>query len=125
VLGDIPVGAIDDRERDLELWGGKTSRECKSAMLTQCLTFSGSCSQPSKPRCAHARIWCSRTYSYAINSRCSPGRLEADRILGFTSGTSCCGSSLADSAPAGASGYELRDRDRQDLANLRAALGGS
>jgi len=23
------------------------------------------------------------------------------------------------------SGYELRDRDRQDLANLRAALGGS
>ena len=29
--------------------------------------------------------------------------LEVDRVPGFASGTSCCGSWLADSAPAGAS----------------------
>ena len=40
---------------------------------------------------------------YAINSQCSPVRLAADRALGFASGTSWCGSWLADSAPAGAS----------------------
>jgi transposase InsO family protein len=80
-----------DQER---LWGAKTSRERGSAMLTPCLTFSGSCSQPSKPRCAHARIWCSRTYCYAINSRCSPGPLALDRVLGCTCGTSCWAADL-------------------------------
>jgi hypothetical protein len=70
------------------VWGGKTSRERRSAMLTPCLMFSGSCSQPCKPRRAHARNWCSRTSSYAINSPCSPGRLEADGVLGFAPGTS-------------------------------------
>jgi hypothetical protein len=72
----------------VRLWGGKTSRERRSAMLTPCLMFSGSCSQPCKPRRAHARNWCSRTCSYAINSPCSPGRLEADGVLGFAPGTS-------------------------------------
>ena len=62
------------------LWGGKTSRERRSAMLTVCSNFSGSCSQPCEPRRAHTRIWCSRTCSYAINSRCSPVRPEADRM---------------------------------------------
>src|SRR6266700_8201884 len=37
-----------------DLWGGKTSREHRSAMLTMCSNFSGSCSQPCKPWCAHA-----------------------------------------------------------------------
>jgi hypothetical protein len=31
------------------LWGGKTSRERRSAMLTLCSNFSGSCSQPCVP----------------------------------------------------------------------------
>jgi hypothetical protein len=31
------------------LWGGKTSGERRSAMLTLCSTFSGSCSPPCKP----------------------------------------------------------------------------
>ena len=70
-------------------------------MLTPCLTCSRSRSQPCKPRCAHARIWCSRTCSYAINSPCSPGRRDADRMLGCASGTTCCRSSLVDSAPTG------------------------
>jgi hypothetical protein len=85
------------------LWGGKTSGERGSAMLTMYSNFSGSCSRPCRLWRAHTGIWCSRTCSYAINSRCSPVRLEAGRMLGIASGTSCCGSSLADSAPAGAS----------------------
>ena len=40
----------------LELWGGKTSRGGDRRCFTRCLTFSGSCSQPCKPLCAHARI---------------------------------------------------------------------
>src|SRR5260370_26988046 len=97
------VVVLDKQHERLELWDGKTSRACSSAMLTPCLMFSASCSRPCKPRRANARIWSSRTCSCAINSPCSPGRLDADRQLGFTSGTSCCGSWLADSASAGAS----------------------
>jgi hypothetical protein len=66
------------------------------------LDLSGSCSPPCKPRRVHSRSWCSRTCAYAISSRCSPVRLERDRRLGFASGTSSCGSSLAGSASAGA-----------------------
>ncbi len=73
-----------------KLWGGKTSREHRLAMLTVRSNFSGSCSPPCKPRRVHTRIWYSRTCSYAINSRCSPVRREADRRHGFASGTSCC-----------------------------------
>src|SRR5258708_4745642 len=63
---------------------------------------------PALPMSAHDRFGCdegqmlapadaeSRTCSCAINSRCSPVRPHADRMLGFASGTSCCGSSLAD-----------------------------
>ena len=38
------------------LWGGKTSRERRSAMLTLCSNSSGSCSPPRKPLPAHVRI---------------------------------------------------------------------
>ncbi len=99
------------------LWGGKTARGRRSAMLTPCLTFSGSCPQPCKPWCAHARIWSSRTCSYVINSPCSPGRLDAVRLLSCASGTSCCGSWLVDSAPAGASTC-LSSRPRRSSAGI-------
>jgi hypothetical protein len=87
--------------------GGKTSAERKSAMLRACLHSSGCCSRPFWPRCARARISCSRTCCFAINSPSSRGRLEPDRARGFAPGTSCCGSWRAASAPAGASIWPL------------------
>src|SRR5260370_1121708 len=42
--------------------------------------------QVRKGRRAHDKMWCSRTCSCAITSPCSPGRLDAERMLGFASG---------------------------------------
>ena len=85
------------------VWGGKSSRGCRSAMLWVCSNYSGSCSRRFWFRSGRARISCSRTYCCAINSPSSPVRLEHDRVLGFAAGTSCSGSWLAASVPAGVS----------------------
>jgi hypothetical protein len=46
---------------------GNTSAGCKSAMLWACLNCSGSCSRPSWPGYARARISCSRTCCYGTS----------------------------------------------------------
>src|SRR5207245_3894535 len=97
--------------------GRQNLTERRSAMLAVCSTFSGSCSQPCEPRRAHTRSWRSKTCSYAINSRCSLVRLEADHVLGFAFGTSCCGSSLADSGQLAPTPVLRDTRDGRALAS--------
>jgi hypothetical protein len=67
----------------------------KSAMLKVWWKSSGCCSRQSWPGFVRARISYSRTCCRAISSPSSPVRLEPDRVLSFTPGTSCSGPWLA------------------------------
>src|SRR5207244_732542 len=77
----------------------------KSAMLPACSNSSGFSSRSSWPGYGRARTLYSRTCCCATSSLSSPVRLEYDRVLGFAVGTSCSGSWLAASVPAGVSIY--------------------
>src|SRR6267143_1862297 len=69
-------------------------------MLMVCSNFSGSCSQPCRLRRAHARSP-SREPAPTPSTR-GASSSDADHVLSFVCGTSCCGSWLSDSAPANA-----------------------
>src|SRR5437763_15287854 len=89
---------------DPVLWDGKTSRATnRRCYLPACSNSSGFCSRSSWPGYGRARTLYSRTCCCATSSLSSPVRLEPDRALGFAAGTSCSGSWLAASVPAGVS----------------------
>jgi hypothetical protein len=74
------------RRQEEVLWGGKSSRARRSAILRACSNCSGCYSWPSGRGCARARTSCSRTCSCAINSPSSPARRAPDRVLGLVPG---------------------------------------